>query len=263
MDSSKFDRLMLDTIGKTHIKGQTVYYDEEYYLNLVKHLAKDYVLNKYCAELTTNSQGVKMCSIASSSRFCYLSSKDLFDDIDELEKTNIKNGCCRPHYDGYSEKNRVFYEFKSHEFCTKSHSSLSTSYIDLLKDIFGIHTKTPSELRFSDFKMSIENDPSIYKLNFDFKQFLCHVFGLLSIVTKDQKATLKYVWIVPDLPNNEELNSFVNMIRHEQIDKIFNQFSNLTINHKDEKVKIKDLICFEFELVPAWKIKDPILEELS
>ena len=184
MKSEAYDKLLLETIGNNHIKNGTVYYDNTYYIQLVKKLAEDGILNKYCGELSSNSQGVKMCSIASSSRFCYLLSKGKYKEIDEYEKTDIKNGCCRPHYDGYSAKNHTFFEFKCHELCNESHHTLSDSYKPLLKNIFGIDSNDLTTLKFSDFALLIEGNPSIYRINFDFKQFICHILGILSIASK-------------------------------------------------------------------------------
>ena len=139
MESSLYDELMIKTLGNAHIKDGTVYYDDAYESLLKESLKKYGLLERYKGELGRNSKGVKMCSIASSSRFCFLASKTIMREIDEHEKVDVRNGCCNPHFDGYSKRNNTFYEFKCHEFCERdgniSHTKItSMDYIPLSDD---------------------------------------------------------------------------------------------------------------------------------
>lgn len=267
MESSVYDELMIKTLGSSHIKEGTVYYDEIYEAALIKSLKERGVYKNYRGELGKNSKGTKMCSIASSSRFCFLASKTILKDIDEHEKTDLKNGCCIPHFDGYDSKRNIYYEFKCHEFCERdgsiSHSKLtSMDYIPLLKNIFNVDCDNPSTLKFSDLRISIDNDPMINKINFDFKQFLCHIIGLLSIATKENKPTLNYVWITPYEPDNKELNVFISFMK-KQIHDIFLKTSELDICTSDDKGKIKDFINFACDIIPANDIPDFVLESIK
>lgn len=262
MKSSEYDLLMVKSLGEKHLKPSTVYYDDAYFGSLKNFLEKDGVLKEYAGELTANSKGIKMCSIASSSRFCYLSSKTIYKDITHHEKKDIKNDCCRPHYDGYSSKTNTYYEFKCHEFCDdSSHNRLSTSYTRLLKSVYDI-TEDPNQLRFSHFGMKISDDPSIYEINFDFKQFLCHVFGILAAPKHPVKPSLKYVWVVPDVSSDKHLQDFIKFIRDE-INSIFSEFRNVEANYNGAKSKIDSLIDFSLDVVPCSKIPDFVLNSLK
>ena len=267
MESSLYDELMVKTLGNAHIKDGTVYYDDAYESSLKESLKKYGLLERYKGELGRNSKGVKMCSIASSSRFCFLASKTIMREIDEHEKVDVRNGCCNPHFDGYSKRNNTFYEFKCHEFCERdgniSHTKItSMDYIPLLKDIFNVDCSDPSKLRFSDLRISMSGDLMINKTNFDFKQFLCHIIGLMSIATKTNKPTLHYVWITPYQPGNRELDDFVSFMDN-QIDEIFLKTSELEVSNGKEKGKLKEFINFSCDIIPAVDIDDFVLEGIK
>ena len=267
MESSLYDELMIKTLGNAHIKDGTVYYDDDYEKALINKLNEYGLFKQYQNELNKNSKGTKMCSIASSSRLCFLASKTIIKEIDEHEKTDIRNGCCNPHFDGFDSKNNVFFEFKCHEFCeidgNINHTKITSKrYIPLLKSIFNVDCEDPSKLKFSDFGLLIDGDPLITKINFDFKQFLCHIIGLLSIAKKDNKPTLNYVWITPYQPDNKELNDFIEFMEN-QIDDIFAKTSELEVNTANGKGKIKDFIDFTCDIIPADDIDDFVLESID
>lgn len=264
MESCKYDQLLLRSIeSQKHIKENTVYYNDFYLRELVISMLDNHCLSNYIAELSTNSQGIKMCSIGSSSRLCYLASFNKYKGIKEREKTDIKNGCCKPHYDGYDPAANIFYEFKCHELCDgSSHYKLTDSYISLLMEYFDIN-KNPKDLIFSDLGDFGEkyNDKSIYKVNFDFKQFLCHVFGLFKVASLSKLTTLKYVWITPKLSSNKELQIFVNKIK-EEIKHIFNHFSAIEINFNGRQTRIEKLIRFELDVCEINDIEDFVLKSI-
>ena len=263
MTTNEYDHILVRTLGNKHIKDGTVYYDHAYTNALMKRLEKENLIDTYSKELKHNSQGVKMCSIASSSRFCYLTSHTILTDMDELEKTDVRNGCCHPNFDGYDSKSGTFYEFKCHEFCSTSHDKLtSLNYLPLLKDIFGIDCHNPKELRFSDFGLVIKDDPLINAINFDFKQFLCHIIGLLSVAEKRNPPKLNYVWVVPREPDNEELNRFVDYIKG-QIEDVFKQAGAMDVFVRGEKGKLREFVTFALGIVPANDIHDFVLEEVD
>ena len=264
MESFKYDQLLLSSIeNQKFIKENTVYYNDYYLRELVISMLDNNCLSNYVGELSTNSQGIKMCSIGSSSRLCYLASFVKYTGIKEHEKTDIKNGCCRPHYDGYDPAANIFYEFKCHELCDGcSHYKLTDSYIPLLMEYFDI-SKNPKDLIFSDFGDFREeyNDKSIYKINFDFKQFLCHVFGLFKVASLNKLTTLKYVWVTPRLSLSEELQNFVNKIEAE-IKHVFKCFSVKEINFNGKKITISKIIDFKLEVIEISDVEDFILKGL-
>lgn len=263
MNKNEYDKLLLEQIGDKYIKPGTVYYDIEYFRSLYISLFKDNLTSRYKLELEENSQGVKMCSIGSSSRFCYLASKGKYKYIHDLEKHDLVYGCCRPHYDGYSLYNNTFYEFKCHELCYKSHRGFVKSYIPLLKEVFNIDSNDLSSLRFSDFGIKMDGDPIITKINFDFKQLVCHVLGLLSHVEKTKKGTrLLYFWVTPSTEGNDELAKFIEKVS-KQMDTIFTQFVELEINAYGKKQKIKDIIELGYQIINAKDIRDVILEKID
>lgn len=270
MKSNDYDQYLKGSLLKTsesekYLKPGTVYYNGKYLKKLLSSLVDNKCLNKYLNELSENSQGVKMCSIGSSSRLCYLASFSERFHFNEYEKTDIKNDCCRPHYDGYDENSHTFYEFKCHELCDGySHYKLSDSYKGLLKSYYGIEDAKPSDLKFSHFGISNNKfkDKSIYKINFDFKQFLCHVFGILASTSRENKASLKYVWVVPSL-SYSEVSNFVANIK-EEINELFECFKKTEINFDDQRLAIEDLIDIRpIEIVEITEIKDFLLESLD
>ena len=261
MDSSKYDNYLLKILGDKHIKKGTVYYDNEYLLELLKNLIKDDLFGVYHGELSTNSKGVKMTSIGSSSRFCYLASKGLYADITEHEKTDVKNDCCHPHYDGYARSTNTFYEFKCHELCDNStHSKLSESYVPLLHQYFTIDTH-PHKLRFSDFGIEYKDNPSIYNINFDVKQFICHILGILTVATPDNRAALKYVWVIPGKNINKELDDFIHDVE-KQIKGVFDGFNKVEVKVLGNKYLLEELIKFELDVVEAKTINDFVLNNI-
>ena len=264
---------MLACIDDNHVKKGTVYYDKTYFLALVSHLYDEQLLGKFHGELKPNSQGPKMCSIASSSRLCYLATKSVkkYQDVDEYEKTDVYNGICHPHYDAYSSKTNTFYEFKCHEMCDGvSHGGekLSDKYSSLLNEYFDVPIDIkPADLRFSDLDIEFEDNPSIYSLNFNLKQFICHILGLLSIASKNNKLTLQYVWVVPSATENmsisdkEELKEYLERIE-KQIRKIFDLFNNKKVNLAGNKITLNELIKIELDILPADEINDFILNNI-
>ena len=136
----------------------------------------------------------------------------------------------------------------------------------MLKEVFNITTNDPSNLHFLDFGLKLKDNPSIYKINFDFKQFICHFLGLLSHVKKTNRRTkLLDVWVVPNMvfndKDNRKLKKFVDMI-DRQINLIFEQFKELEINYFGEKKRINDIIEFGLEIINSNDIKDFVYEKL-
>lgn len=265
MDSNTYDKYLFNSLTSTkHIKEKTVYYDKEYLKQLLISLADNDCVDKYLIELSKNSKGTKMCSVGSSSRLCYLSAITKRIDIDELEKTDLYNDCCFPHYDGYNKTTNTFYEFKCHELCSEKHSKkLSNKYANLLNQYFGISVSKPlTELVFQDFgDFGNYNNKSIFDINFDFKQFLCHVLGILGQIDNPKKPTLEYVWIIPSKQDENDLQEFIEKVE-EEIRFMFKCFSEIKINYRGSKRDIGTIVNFELTKIDIATIKDPFLENL-
>ena len=266
MNSAQFDNLMIQCLGDFHIKRGTVYYDDEYLQSLRAHLEKDNLLEAYkneLAEVVKNDPlgRTKMCSIASSSRLCYLASKTILTEIDGHEKTDTRNGCCNPHFDAYNSESFTFYEFKCHEFCQESHDALVNSYKPLLESLFGIKREDTADLRLMDFGVEMTGNPLINRIRFDFKQFICHIIGLLSIASKNHKPILQYVWVIPDVPVDNDLQRFVSDME-SQIRSVFSQIGTLKTNTGKEKGFLKEFVSFELKVIPATNIPDFVLADI-
>lgn len=199
-EKSLFDQLILESINKnnTHIKPNTVYYDDEYYNQLVLELKERHLYESYAKrELKETSKGsskIKMCSVASSSRLCFLY---FIKDNKVTMEVSLNTGTSgNAQLD--ATKDTAFYECKCHEIfdnhdTDKNH--LSIAYKKNFQKYFGITYQEKDEdyckLTLSDF--GISEDKSIYDLRFDMKQFLCHLFG----IAKNGGGTLQYIFFTP------------------------------------------------------------------
>lgn len=145
-----------------------------------------------------------MLSVASSSRFCYLSLVDSDLSVFGIKKSGSKirfeeklpilNRGTPPHMDAYleTESDVYFFECKCHEQFDNHKLNVSKSYLnkgliaDGLVDNNGVISKT---------KLGIEDNP-----RFDVKQLLTHIMGIQKRmeITKNKKATLIYYYFIPN-----------------------------------------------------------------
>ena len=252
-----------------------VYFNDEYH-NALWTLISEKKENekKYKSEFESSSpypneehveqRRWKMCSIASSSRLCFLKYKEEA----EFEKI-IKNDRCRPHFDAYKEKDNTFFECKCHEIVQSHTPRLSrNAYEGLLNEWFGI-TLTKNNIRETKDGEKIALSFEMFGINdielpcgkyFDFKQFICHVLGLLGDeVKKRQKPTLQYVFFLPNKKylDSERLKKW-NLEFKELIKNLFPLLREIKV--KDGK--LKDYINLADPLKPlVSEVNDPILEK--
>ena len=139
-------------------------------------------------ELQEISPGlIKMCSVASSSRLCFIN----FANYNEIEfERPLSTGKGTAKLD--ASKYNLFYECKCHEIFDNHNNYLSLAYKENLKEFFNINYQKNDnaycKLNLTDFE--IEKEESIYNLHFDMKQFLCHLFG----IAKNGGGTLQYIF---------------------------------------------------------------------
>lgn len=217
-DKIQFDKLILLSLENIqYIIPNTVYYNESYYIQLVKELKNRKLLKIFQdKELQEISPGlIKMCSVASSSRLCFI----YFANYNEIEfERPLSTGKGTAKLD--ASKDNLFYECKCHEIFDNHNNYLSLAYKENLKEFFNINYQKNDnaycKLNLTDFE--IEKEESIYNLHFDMKQFLCHLFG----IAKNGGGTLQYIFFTPKkdlIENNDfcrdiykELENEINLI---------------------------------------------------
>lgn len=162
-----------------------------------------------------------MLSVASSSRFCYLSLKDCNFNAFNIERTNfvrrfeeklpIFDKGIPPHMDAYyeAEKEVCFFECKCHEQFDRHYIRLAESYfnkgliVDLIfKDYpYQVIEKTNRKGIISKYRQypssifGVSNNP-----RFDIKQLITHIMGINERMkdNKDKKARLIYFYFMPN-----------------------------------------------------------------
>lgn len=225
-----FDRLILNSVNNSHILTNEVYYDKTYKQQLINELTNRNIYEKFIKrELQEDKYGrTKMCSVASSSRLCFLLFGNTNGIIFESPLTTEHSSAQLD-----ASLDNTFYECKCHEIFD-SHDHLSLAYKNDLNKYFGINNikenKNYCDLFLSDFGLNGNN--SIYKLHFDVKQFLCHLFGL----AHNDGGILQYIFFTPKealISQNlfckqiyDELKTEINMFWNEspKIKKMINTY---------------------------------------
>ncbi len=237
-----FDQLILNSINNTHIIPDSVYFDEAYYEQLTKELKNKQLYEKYLTkELNEISPGfIKMCSVASSSRLCFLY---FAGDNNATMEVSLNTG-TKGNAQLDAAKGNTYYECKCHEIfdnhdTDKNH--LKLSYKKNLKKYFGINYQEKDEnyckLTLRDF--GIPKNMSIYDLRFDMKQFLCHLFG----IAKNGGGTLQYIFFQPkkELMEKKSFCTEIYKKLEDEISAIWNSeiIKNMCNNNKIELPKSK------------------------
>lgn len=251
----QFDKLILQSLENTqYIIPNTVYYNESYYAQLVKELKKRNLFKNFQdKELQEVAPGlIKMCSVASSSRLCFINFANKNEIVFERPLSTGKGTAKLD-----AAKDNLFYECKCHEIFDKHNDYLSLSYKENLKDFFNIdYQKSDTaycKLNLTDF--GIGNEESIYSLHFDMKQLLCHLFG----IAKNGGGTLQYIFFTPKKKLIEN-NDFCKEI-YKELETEINQIWNCN--------KIKTMIkTFNIELphpqmVDVSTIDDVVINNLN
>ena len=178
--------------------SNSVYLSKNY--KLAEKLKEKGLYNKYVLELVPvrwHKDWIKMHSIASSSRLCFL--HFLNNSNIEYEHTLIISGSSIAHYDAFNKEESIYYECKCHEIFDE-HEKLkcdpyrslfkSIGYDNLSEDKNHVYLKPT----FEEIDLQELGKRSIYSTHFDFKQLITHLFGM--IVNK-KKGTLYYLFFTP------------------------------------------------------------------
>ena len=215
----KYDALILSEAPQALrdlVLPNSVYLGEKYRLKDV--LEEKGALGKYDLELQPlrgHEDFIKMYSIASSSRLCFL--HFLNKEIEYEHLLPIK-GRTKAHYDAYCAASATYYECKCHEiFDDHSNSKLKCipykeifekmGYADL-SESNGFLTPTFEELDIDELE-----GRSIYSLRFDFKQLLTHISGLFQ---NGKSGTIHYMIFTPqDTSSDSDICAVLQEIREE------------------------------------------------
>ena len=197
-----------------------------------------------------------MSSVASSSRFCYLSLKDSDFSVFGVknypfqshprrfeEKLPIGGG-TPPHMDCYYEDDNelVCFECKCHEQFDDHKIELAESYFSSDR----IVNRIEKEYYIEEHK-PIRKDGKLYYYNvispafvglgdnprFDIKQFLTHIMGIQSRLSKlkKSKARLIYYYFIPDkVLNDSEIKKIIDQL-YKEIKQVFS--SDFVKNYTD------------------------------
>lgn len=235
---------------KGFFEDNGVYLNQDYLNNhLLKQLEIDGCLEEYKNEYSRfysddKKTRCKMCSIASSSRYCYLKYRNSGFKFEAIRK----NGKCKPHLDAYDESTNTYFECKCHEIVKPHDVTLSKdAYEDHLIKIFDIPEE---QINYSDDSTKIELNYEMFGIKdallpigkyFDFKQLVCHIIGLLG---KEVKAnpTLQYVFFIPDedVMTKNVLDRYNEFKKH--VDDLFEKIKqNIKLNGRplEEAIALK------------------------
>lgn len=265
--SKKYDDLIKQSIGNKHMLLDYPYYDDCYFAELRKEIEERNLLAAF-GQLEfrkMSNGGIKICAVASSSRIGFL--HGIQSEITGFEKKDVKNGICRPHYDNFDDITKTFYEYKCHEFTSDSlqHNRFANNpegYKKLLSKHFIIEE---ANIDCQDLFQTFGIAPCLF---FDFKQFLCHVLGILSVANREEPANFQYVMFIPrksvlEDPANSEIADWLGRLKTQIID-IFEEMSKKhVVACNGESGTLKDFIRLRFEYQDVSEIVDFIYEKLK
>lgn len=193
----------------------------------------------------------KMSSVASSSRFCYLSLRNVAN-VDFEHACPIKGiKGTPPQMDAYIAGANIFIEVKCHEIFDKHKKTLSKQYFSLLfgeKNDFGLENIAKNELSEHGIKengnefeipfdrLKMGKEPSMM----DFKQFVCHLLGVKSHKKESEEATLVYLFFKPKAllkEQNDEINTVFDDLQAEIRDLFDNEHIKKFIGKNNIKLK--------------------------
>jgi len=214
----------------------------------------------------------KMASVASSSRFCYLSLRNAtkidtirdfgFDEGEKVEQFEFEKDLVvpnvtgtNPQMDAFIETDETvfFFEFKCHEIFDNHKKELSLQYQKPLAE-FDV-TMSSTAIPYASFGIDQ------IKL-FDLKQFITHILGIINYDPDNGKRKVfSYVYFKPkkvakNLFNYEELTGEIrnifnstavnNICTNNQIELRLYYYENDTMNGFEEEIKPKLILKKEF-----------------
>ena len=173
----------------------------------------------------------KMASVASSSRFCYLTLRDGAAALGTNNPVIFEHGCPitgvpgnAPQLDACIPADSIYVEAKCHEIFDSHRVVMKNKYHNPIygtDNAFGFEPRVSTgtatfEIPLSDF--GIQKSASM----FDIKQLLCHLMGIAS--QSEQPATLVYLFFIPkatDSVKQKAVDDVFTALR-EEIRCIFN-----------------------------------------
>ena len=196
----------------------------------------------------------KMASVASSSRFCYISLRNGGKAIGADETAQFEVGLTirdidgiPPQLDACFLKKNIFVEAKCHEIFDNHKVVLKEKYWE---QVYGADNEfgfpTQHKTREKEFEIPL-NKFGIKKSNsmFDIKQLLCHLMGIASQKAPEASATLLYLFFMPktdDIETSEKIKIVFDELKNE----IENIFSSEPIKCFTEKNKISLTVAAEY-----------------
>ena len=256
-----FDELILNSLIlsdskiKKYLIPDSVYFNLQYLKSLKDELIKAVLYKQFARELQETRRGngkIKMCSVASSSRLCFLNFQPQKYQMEYDLSTGNKN--IKAHLDAFNRED-TYFECKCHEIFDM-HEPLKASYSKKLKEVFDINCRIEEDnliLRLNNF--NIDDNRLISYLRFDMKQFICHLLGMAN----NGGGKLQYIFFTPSKRLIEQAcwcKEIYNELDKE-LSKIWN--SNV-ITQMCKQNRISLLPPYKIEVQ---KIKDFVLEKLE
>ena len=242
------------------VSNSRFYLDNSYgeaikkYFDLTKRTSKE-------LELINTSYGgnrYKICSCASSARFCFLYLASKLDSNIKFEWHLLNATSSDSSWEEEKENdsvldafdNKTYYEFKCQEIFNDK-ELLSISYSNLLKEYFNIEIKSNTDNKiigtYKDLKLGNLNK-NYNDSYFDIKQLLTHLLAIIKEnKNKKEHITLKYIFIIPliedilhgDLYEDyKELEREIETIKNSELIKIAKDKYN--ISFECEQVQVID-----------------------
>ena len=211
---------------KDHLKyidNTKAYYDDSY-LAIMREELKD-IDSKELGGADNPQKKVKICSLASSGRLCFLDFRDKKKDIEKAMKTGVGSSTAKfDVVDG-----NIYYECKCQEIVNGERKRLKKSYMysplftDFKIDLSEERNVRNGELEFTLQDLGIDDCRMYYELHFNVKQLLCHLMAI-AYGNKGKKATLQYIIYTPacaEIKKSQALTELYANLK-EEIDEIWN-----------------------------------------
>ena len=275
MTREDFDRIVREAIGDQNLFGYAVLPNEDKTYHMYEMYYSNDEFNKFCNTMKSNYECIydsyargkgselvgtppKMASVASSSRFCYLSLRDAsISDFDnavessgpfEFEKELLVRDITgtNPQMDAFTETDRFifFFEFKCHELFDNHKKVLSSQYDKYFKK-WGV-SRNSEKIPLREFGIDT------IKL-FDLKQFITHIVGIINYPGNGKRKVFSYVYFKPVQADNKIYENLISEIR-----SIFNSDTVKKICEENE-IELR-LYFYENSIMEGFeKKKKPIL----
>ena len=205
------------------------YYDDHYAEPIIKDF-KDKGVESYEVNYNKRYKCTSVCAFASSGRLCYLYFKPqnakfevaLFNDLSNSRPTKMD-----------AVIGSVNYECKCQEIVTKSHSPLSTKYLEsqLFREMGvkkyeekiieekdnetgKISNRNVLAFDVAELNIKLKGKNNYSNLHFDLKQLICHLIAVAKNNEDSLPVKLKYIFFTP---NNEIIT------KYKKVEKLYRE----------------------------------------